>query len=279
MSDVVTLTLRGAVDRHVEVEGLTADRIASLTAREIAALPAWVGSRPARVGDLFDVRGESSARVRIEGALGAVSGIGAGMRAGELVVDGDAGHRVGAGMSGGSITVTGRVGDDAGVAMGGGTLCVHGAAGDRLGSVEPGAARGMTGGEIVVRGSAGRDAAGRMRRGLVVVGGDVAASAARSMIAGTLVVFGGAAGEVGRGSKRGSVIAVGPAEVPGTYRYACTYEPPYVQLLMSYLVRRHGLSIDRQLHEGRYRRYCGDGGGPGKGEILLYDGAFPRLRS
>ena len=278
MSDAVTLTLRAPLDRRLEVDGVTADRVARLTEREIATLPAWFGGRETQLGEFFDVRGGTLPRLRIEGALGHVSGLGAGMCAGELVIDGDAGDRVAARLTGGTVTVSGRVGDDAGMAMAGGTLHVHGGAGDRLASPEPGASRGMTGGEIVIGGSAGQDAAARVRRGLVVVAGDVLSGAARAMIAGTLVVLGEAGADTGRGSRRGSVVAARMTEVPATYRYACTYAPGYIRLLMSYLRRRYGLRFDDALRDGRYERYCGDIGHPGKGEILIHERSARRAQ-
>jgi hypothetical protein len=93
------------------------------------------------------------------------------------------------------------------------------------------------------------------------------------MIAGTLVVLGRTGDAPGRGNKRGSIIAAGGIDVPATYRYACTYHPPHARLTMVYLRRRYGLSIDDTLTTGPYRRYCGDAGDPGKGEILALDGA------
>ncbi|HEY0776756.1 MAG TPA: formylmethanofuran dehydrogenase subunit C [Gemmatirosa sp.] len=269
MSDVVTLTLRTAPDGPLDLDGaVTPDRLALLGEREIAALAMWDGARAARLGDFFTVEGERAGRVRVVGATAALDGLGAGMAGGELLVDGDAGQRAGAGMTGGALRVTGNVGDDAGAAMSGGSLHVDGRAGDRLGAATPGATRGMTGGEIVVRGSAGDEAGARARRGLIVVGGDVGARGARAMIAGSLVVLGRAGASTGVGSKRGSVIAVGGADVPATYRYACTFEPPHVRLTMTYLRRRYALSVDDGAVAGRYRRYCGDAGTLGKGEIL-----------
>ena len=53
-----------------------------------------------------------------------------------------------------------------------------------------------------------------------------------------------------------------------TYWYACTFRPPHVRLTMTYLRRRYGVAIDERVVGGRYRRYCGDAGNPGKGEIL-----------
>ena len=204
MSDVVTVSLRAPLTEPLHVEGLTADRVAGLSECEIAALPAWLGARMARLGDFFDVKGQRSDRLRIVGALTKVHGVAAGMAGGELVIDGDGGRFV---------------------------------------------AQGMTG-------------------GLVVVGGDVGVDAARGMIAGTLVVFGRTGARPGRGSKRGSIVALGGIDVPVTYWYACTYEPPYVRLLLTYLRRRYGLKIDDRMIAGRYRRHCGDAGNPGRGEIL-----------
>ena len=249
MSDLVTLSLRAPLDTAVEVEGISGDRFAALSEREIAALPAWIGSRAATIGDLFDVRGERSASIRIEGDVSRVP-------------------RLAAGMTGGRVHVIGDVGDEAGLAMAGGLLLVDGNAGDRLGAASAGASKGMTGGEIIVRGSAGVEAGARARRGLVVVAGDVGEDAARAMVAGTLVVCGRTGARPGRGSKRGSIVALGSIAVPETYWLACTYQPPHVRVLLTYLRRRHGMSIDNRMVGGFYRRHCGDAGDPGRGEIL-----------
>jgi formylmethanofuran dehydrogenase subunit C len=268
VSDVVTLSSRTRLDAPLEVEGVAADRFAGLSEREIAETPVWLGSRQAALGDFFHVRGERSARVRVEGALENVDGLAAGTAGGEILIDGNAGRRVAAGMTAGWVEVRGSVRDDAGMGMGGGVLKVNGDAGPRLGAAVPGAAKGMTGGEIVVGGSAGAEAAARVRRGLVVVVGDVGEFAARGMVAGTLVVFSRTGLEPGRGSKRGSIVAIGGIPVPATYRYACTFCPPHVRLLMTYLRRRYALAPGERVVAGRYRRYCGDAGEPGRGEIL-----------
>jgi formylmethanofuran dehydrogenase subunit C len=202
--DVVTVSLRAPLTEPLKVEGLSADRVAGLSECEIAALPAWLGSRRARLGDFFDVKGERSDRVRVVGALTNVQGVAAGMAGGEVVIDGDGGG---------------------------------------------GVARGMTG-------------------GVVVVSGDVGVDAARAMTAGTLVVFGRTGAGAGRGSKRGSIVALGGIDVPVAYWPACTYEPPHVRLLLTYLRRRYGLKIDDRMIGGRYKRHCGDAGNPGRGEIL-----------
>jgi formylmethanofuran dehydrogenase subunit C len=249
MSNVVTLTLRAPLAETIDVPDLAADWLAVRAEHEIAGMPVWAGRRAASLGDFFSVHGGNSATIRIVGDVTRVRGLAADQGAGEIVVDG-------------------HVGDDVGCGMRGGTLHIKGNAGDRLGAAPPGAAKGMTGGEVVVEGSAGGDVGARARRGLIVVAGDVGAHAGRAMIAGSLIVLGGVGREPGRRSKRGSIVAVGSVPVPSTYRYACTYRPPHLRLTMTYLRRRYGLSIDERIAGGRYRRYCGDAGDPGKGEIL-----------
>lgn len=268
MSGVVTLSLRAPLTVTVEVDGFAPDRFAAMSEKEIAHWPLAVNGRPARIGDLFDVRGERSSRVRVEGDLRLVDGLAAGTAGGEMIVEGNLGRRVAAGMSGGLVDVRGDVGDDAGLAMSGGSLRIIGSAGHRVGAGAPGASKGMTGGEIIVNGSAGDDAGAHLRRGLVVVAGEVGADTGRAMIAGTVVAFGAVGPRPARGSKRGSLVALGRIEVPPTYRYACTYQPPHVRFTLTYLRRRYGLAIEDDALSGRFHRYCGDAGEVGKGEIL-----------
>ena len=270
MSDAVTLTLRADPDGPLDLEGVTPDRLATLSAAEIAALPVWSGSGRTQLGDHFDVAGERTEHLRIVGATTRLDGVGAGMTGGTLTIEGSVGRRAGAAMTGGTLDVRGSVGDDAGQAMAGGVLRIAGDAGDRLGAAGPGASKGMRGGEIVVLGSAGAEAGARARRGLIVVGGDVGPGAARAMIAGTLLVLGRTQAGAGVQNKRGSLVVVGPVEVPPTYRYACTYQPPHLRLTFTYLRRRHGVAVDARVLDGRWRRYTGDAGDPGRGEILAW---------
>jgi formylmethanofuran dehydrogenase subunit C len=128
----------------------------------------------------------------------------------------------------------------------------------------------MSGGELLVRGNVGAEPGDRMRRGLLVVTGDVAARAGAAMIAGTVVVFGSAGRLPGIGSKRGSVIALGEVEIPATYRYACTYQPDHVRLTLLRLRTRYGLKVEERHVTGVYRRYSGDLGDLGRGEILAW---------
>jgi len=251
VSDAIVLTLRAPLDAQLDMSGVTPDRCADLSTKEIAAMPIWVGGAAATVGDVFDVRGERSPAIEIEGDLGKAVG-------------------VGARMTGGMLRVHSSVGDDAGQSMSGGVLRVDGHAGDRVGGALPGAARGMSGGEIVIFGSVGGSSGALMRRGLVAVAGGVGDYAGRGMIAGTLLALGPLGELPGVGNKRGSIVAAGGAAVPASYRFACTYEPPHLRMLLTSLRRRFGFPCDPALLAGRFDRYCGDAGEPGKGEILVW---------
>jgi len=253
MSDAVTLTLAVRPAHALVADCIAADRFAGLDAKEIAGLPVMHGGRPGRLGDFFKVEGGRSRVVRVEGDLTRLEAIGAGMAGGELTIDGSVGCDVGVGMSGGRIDV-------------------HGDAGDNAGGARPGAARGMTGGEIIVRGNVGDEAGARMRRGLVVVTGDAGRGTGTGMIAGTVVVFGKTEPGAGRFLKRGSIVAFEPMERPATFRYACTYRPPHVALLLRYLRAHAAVPVADRHVAGRYERYSGDLAEIGKGEILQWAG-------
>jgi formylmethanofuran dehydrogenase subunit C len=268
VSDHVTLTLRAPLEESIEADCIAPNAFGSLGEGEIGALPVWAGRTRRTLADYFDVKGGRSTSIRVVGDVRRMHDIAAGMSDGDLVVDGDVGSRLATGMIAGEVDILGSAGDDAGVGMSGGSLRIRGNAGDRVGAAMPGASRGLTGGEIVVEGSAGADAGARMRRGLLFVGGDAGTHAARAIIAGTVIVLGRVGRDPAFASKRGSLVVGGGVDVPITYRFACDYEPPHVRLALTYLVRRYGLSLGRELVHGRYRRYCGDAGTVGKGEIL-----------
>ncbi len=245
----VSLTLRRDTGDRIDGSAITPDALATLASPDIGKLSCWIHGQRVSLGDVFQIAGERSDDVRIEGDLSRVDGLGTGMSRGTLSIDGD-------------------VGDNTGVAMSGGLLRIKGSAGDRLGGPVPGASRGMTGGEIIVTGNVGTDAARRVRRGLVVIGGDAGQGAAHAMIAGTILVAGRIAPGAGLWSKRGSVIALGGVEIPVTYRYACTYHPPYLPVLLRYLQRERGFATHARFATGPYRRWTGDVADVGKGEIL-----------
>lgn len=141
------------------------------------------------------------ARVRVKNARN-VYGLAAGLRGGEVLVEGDAGdylamlnhgarvivegnagNYVADGAWAGEVIVRGDVGYGAGIYAYGGTLVVYGSAGDALGQILKGATvivRGdagdsvglyMVNGEIIIVGSAGELVGDWMIRGAIYVGG------------------------------------------------------------------------------------------------------------
>jgi formylmethanofuran dehydrogenase subunit C len=252
MSDGIVARLRAPLKAPTDLSEALGGEWTALPPLELARRPLTPGdSKTAAVGDLFEVTGTPSGRIRFEGDLTNANGLGAGLMQGEVVVEGDVGDSVGSGMAGGAIHVRGR-------------------AGHRPGGAAAEARRGMTGGELVIRGAAGTDAGLRMRRGLLVIGGDAGDRAGAGMIAGTVVVLGDAGASAGLWSKRGSVVALGSVAIPPTYRYACTYRPPHLRLVLGRLRARYELPLHDQHLAGLYRRYSGDLADIGKGEILAW---------
>ena len=105
----LTLTHAPGSSLPVEVEGITPDRLRDKSLAEIERLEIFHGNRRVPLAELFRVSGDpSDGRIDLEGDLGGVHQIGAGMSGGEIVVHGDAGRHLGAGMTGGTIRRRGQ---------------------------------------------------------------------------------------------------------------------------------------------------------------------------
>src|SRR3954468_15211562 len=267
----LTLTLREEPAVPLEAAVLCPRRPAAATRAEIEALPVWHGNERTRVAEFFAVSGAGD-DVRVEGDLGRVKFVGAGMTAGRLTVDGDVGMHAGAGMRGGELHVEGDAGDWAGAGMRGGTLGVRGSAGRQRGGIYPGERAGMRGGEIVVHGDAGAQAGAGVRRGLIAVAGRVGDAAGLRMLAGAIVALGGLGRRAGAGMRRGSIVTMAPATPLATFVFSCVYRPPFLRLLLRRL-RALGLAVSDEQLEGRYARWSGDGLELRRGEILILEEA------
>jgi formylmethanofuran dehydrogenase subunit C len=281
----LTLTLRQEPVVPLEADVLCPDRLAGVSREEIEALPVWHGNERTRLGEFFTVSGAGDEDVRIEGDLGRVKFVGAGMGGGRLTVDGDVGMHAGAGMRAGELHVEGDAGDWSGAGMRGGRLVVRGSAGRQLGGVYAGDRAGMRGGEIVVHGDVGAQAGAGLRRGLIAVAGRLGDAAGLRMLAGTIVALGGVGARLGAGMRRGTIVTMAPATPLATFVFSCTYRPPFLALYLRRL-RALGLSVSEEQLDGRYARWCGDGLELRRGEILILEaGTWPsrstkaRLRS
>jgi formylmethanofuran dehydrogenase subunit C len=244
--------LKEPLRQRADLSEVLAGSWTGLSARELSQRPVYLErDGDARLGDLFTLDGQPEGRIRFEGKLDHADRLGAGLREGEVIVDGSVGH-------------------EAGLAQAGGRLDIGGDAGPRAGAAPLGFKRGMTGGELIVRGSAGAEAGASMRRGLLVILHSAGDRAGLGMIAGTVLVFGSVGTEAGLWSRRGSIVALGRITPPPTYSYACTCQPAYLRLLLTRLRAGCGLPVRPRHLNGFYRRYSGDMAELGKGEILAW---------
>ena len=252
MSDGVVARLRAPLKQRADFTEVLTGPWSALSPRELAQRRVYLESDGAvALGDMFELKGEPSGRIRFTGDL--------------LMAD-----RLGAGLTEGEVVVESSLGNESGLALAGGSMVIEGDVGPRAGAAAPGHKRGMSGGELIVRGSAGPGAGATMRRGLIVIGKKAGDQAGLGMIAGTIVIFGAAGADSGLWSKRGTVIALGRITPPPTYVYACTYQPVHLRLLLTRLDQRYGLPVRPRHLKGFYRRYSGDMAELGNGEILTW---------
>lgn len=255
----------------VELEGITPGWASDKSLAEIERFEIFYGNRKVPLAELFSVSGDASdGRLEFAGDLSGVHWIGAKMKSGTIHVQGPAGRHLGSGMQGGEIQVAGDAGSWVGAEMHAGLIHVQGSAGDSVGAAYRGSPKGMTGGTILIDGNAGHEIGHTMRRGMIAIGQAAGDMVGFNMIAGTILVFGTCGIRAGAGMRRGTVGLFGaapPALLP-TFRYACTYRPQVVQLMLRDLQVR-GLKVDQTLSSAEFDLYHGDMIELGKGEILL----------
>jgi formylmethanofuran dehydrogenase subunit C len=248
---------------------LTPERLPGLSEAELGRLPLMLGNRRGTLGDCFALRvaGAGGDRLVIEASDDRLDDIGAGMRGGEIVVEGDAGASAGMGMTGGKLLIQGSAGHGAGMAMAGGELRISGDAGDQLGGALPGERNGMSEGILIVGGNAGDSAGDRMRRGTIIVTGGVRAFCGARMIAGTIAIGAGMGECPGVAMRRGSILALGAhgAVLPG-FVDCGRHELAFARLLARVFAK---YGVEQMAERLRLlRRWRGDLAVGGKGEIL-----------
>jgi formylmethanofuran dehydrogenase subunit C len=259
--------LRAPLDMRLDLSPLIPERLAGLDQAAIERIELGTRRMSRCVGDVFRVHMADCERVTIEGGSPRFDWVGAEMRSGELVLDGEAGLYVGQRMAGGRLQITGRVGGWAASGLRDGYLEIGGDAGPFLGGPLAGERAGMAGGMVLVRGSAAERAGDCMRRGLVVVEGRAGPYPGSRMLAGTLIVCGAAGASPGYLMRRGTLIlgaarALLPTFVPvgeasGAFRRLLAGTLAAVSLRAARLVGR------------AQERFMGDMASLGKGEILV----------
>ncbi len=158
----IKLKLKEVPKIPLEADAITPDVFSGKSIDEIKELKLFLGSEKVKLGDYFEVKGDSGEaedlKITIDGELSKVKRIGEKMTAGEVVINGDVGMHVGNQMEGGKITVNGNADDWAGAMLKGGELIIKGDAGHYTGSAYRGFWKGMKDGTIRVEGKVGNEA-------------------------------------------------------------------------------------------------------------------------
>lgn len=271
------LTYHGRTSVPVEIEGFTPDWACDKSLGEIERFEIFHGNRKIPLAEMFAVAGDAADKhIEFEGDLSGVHWIGAQMRSGTIVVRGPAGRHVGSEMQGGEIRVEGNADGWVGAEMHGGSIRVQGNAGHLVGAAYRGSAKGMTGGTILIDGDVGNEIGHTMRRGLIAVGGAAGDMVGFNMIAGTVLVFGECGIRAGAGMRRGTLGLLGAKrpELLPTFRYASTWQPQVMRILLRDLCERGWAAAD-ELPPSEFDVYHGDLVALGKGEIFLRPGVSP----
>jgi formylmethanofuran dehydrogenase subunit C len=264
----LVLSLDRPPDQRLDASALIPDRLAGMTAADIARIELQTTRVRVIVGDVFRIRMGDPQQVRIEGGGDRLDRVGHGMTGGAIVVEGDVGAQAGRLMAGGSLTVEGSAGPWAGSGMTGGVVDIAASAGDRLGGPLAGETAGMRGGVIVVRGDVGERAGDRMRRGTIIVEGGAGPYAGSRMLAGTLIIRRRAGSFPGYLMTRGTIVLADGAEaLPPTF-VDCGVHDLVAQHLMAAFVATWSAKAARILGDP-LRRLAGDMAVLGKGETFV----------
>ncbi len=262
----LTLKFTAKTNDRYDLSPLVPSKLAGLGPTDIEALSVGITKEKVTVGDIFKVKGNDPARLRLIGTNERCDFIGKELTAGNIVVDGDAGAYLGSFMRGGEIAVSGSTGAYSGGSMRGGAIDIAGDAGEKAGAAMVGEVFGMRGGRIVVAGNAGALLGERMRRGLIIVYGNAGDYVGGRMVAGTILIKGKVGRYAGMSLRRGTlVLAKEPQELLPTFGDSGVLDFEYLRLL------------DRALRAGgakfklgaRARRLMGDMAVLGKGEMLI----------
>jgi formylmethanofuran dehydrogenase subunit C len=266
---MIILKLREKYEIPIEAENISPDVFFYKTRLEIEDLTLSYGNKEKKLGEVFDVEGEKSDQIFIEGDLSTIKKIGYGMSRGKISIRGDVGLHLGSFMKGGEIFVEGNVDSWVGAEMTGGLIRIKGNAGNRVGGIYRGTMSGMNHGTIIVEGNAGFEVGSFMRRGLIVVLGNAGDFIGSYMIAGTIFVFGTPGARAGAGMRRGTIVTFHPVPLIPTFKYNTTYTPDFLKIYFHFL-KKQGISIEDEYFKGPYKRYHGDISELGKGEILQF---------
>ena len=263
------LSLHTKPDVPLEADVICPDKFIGVNETAIAALTVFHGNDHVALGEFFTVRGQFDGEIHIEGDLANTKHLGSEMSTGKIFIEGNAGQHLGACMRGGEILVEGNAHDWVAPEMTGGRVTIKGNAGHLIGSAYRGSTIGMQGGEIIIHGNVKNETGNAMRGGLIAIGGNSGDFTGVNMLAGTIIVLGEMGIRHGASMKRGTIVSMNDAPMIPTFSYACTYNPTYLRMYLSY-IKKLGLNVSDEQINGNYKRWIGDAIELNKGEILLY---------
>jgi formylmethanofuran dehydrogenase subunit C len=265
------LTLKAMPAQPVDLSSMTPDRLAEKTLPEIEKILLPGGNCQIRVAEIFDVTGDDKDNLLIRGGCDRLNRIGFAMTRGTITVEGSAGMYAGMRMRGGALTVNGDAGAFAASGMSDGLLHIKGNAGDFLGGAIAGERHGIGGGTVIVDGDAGDRAGDRMRRGMLLVKGNAGDYCGARMLAGTIVVRGRVGYAPGFSMQRGTLLLAKMPRILATFNDCGTHTLPFLRLLRKYFEDSGPPFTEFALIGERVRRFVGDLGNDGLGEILVYE--------
>lgn len=266
----LTFTLRERPVQRVDLSALTVDRLSGMSVGQIGELPLASGNRKIRAADLFTITGEAGETIEFRNSCDQLDRIGQAMTKGVIRVRGGAGAYLGAGLDGGRVEVDGDAGAYAATGMRSGLIHVRGNVGEFVAAAIAGEHRGMQGGTVVISGNAGDRAGDRMRRGMLLIEGNAGDYCASRMVAGTIAIGGSVGLFPGLAMRRGTLLLQqAPASMLPTFNDCGEFPLAFLTLLVRSwrsVPGRFAALPDTGL---RVRRFMGDLGNDGRGEILV----------
>jgi formylmethanofuran dehydrogenase subunit C len=266
----LTFTLKNPPAQRIDCSPLTADKLADMSAADIAAITLVVGNQKVRVDDVFAVSGDDVTAIRFENTTDKLDHLGHGMSQGQITINGDAGAYLGQFMTGGKIIVNGNTGIYTACEMKGGEIKVNGNAGDFVGGARIGYKNGMTGGTVIISGNSGKRTGDHMRRGMILIEGNAGDYCGARMVSGTIAVLGQVGKHLGYAMKRGTLLLQqAPAQgISANFNDCGSHTLAFLPLMFASF-KNLDSEFARVEPFSRVQRYAGDLAGIGMGEILV----------
>lgn len=267
-----TLTLTLRTDRiplgRISLANIVPSTVSGKSANDITQLTVSAGAQSVTLGDLFSISGEAGDTIVIAGGSDKLDDVGAGMKSGAIIVEGDIGGYGGRRMSGGRLEVKGNAGPYLASRLSDGLVTVSGSAGDFVGGIKAGEKFGMTGGIVIVDGNIGARAGDRMRRGTIIARGKFGPHAGSRMMGGTLWTETGFGPEPGPLLRRGTLIGPSVDNILPTFVDGGKHDLGVLSILSKHMADILGALAPQPLPR-TVRKLSGDMATIGKGELLL----------